>query len=271
MEHRDAHRVEARLVRGAVAVPPARDVERRVPGGAIDQVLPLGRGVGAERDQLVLPQPSDHVEIDHGRDAGYRDRRVLDEPGGPRQTDLLAGEERDQDAPSIRDAGERAPQRLPDEHGPDGARSVVVGAVVNRVLVRAHGVLSAIAQMVVVGADHDVFVLQSPLARDHSGQVLRFLEARAQGDRPRDSGSRGGDRARLEIAIHVLLEAPEIDPRRPEPVRATEVFTWITGIPAGLSGPSFRSAGMRSFPSSWIGPVTNTIAAAPRSRAWSTL
>ena len=142
---------------------------------------------------------------------------MLDEIGRSREADFLSGEERDQDASPIRDAGEGAAQLLADHHRPDYSRSVVVGAVVDRADVRPHRVLSAEAQVVIVSADHDVLIFERAAAGDYTGEILCFLEDRAQRDGTGDPDSGGRNRARLEVAIHVLLESLQIDAGSREP------------------------------------------------------
>ena len=138
---------------------------------ALEQRRKLRRRRDAVDDQLVVPQPADHVEVEHRVDAVDRHRAVLDEVRRAEQTFFLAGEVREDDRASRRRRGEQ-PRELEDR---GGARRVVVGAA-------AHGVarlgieraLGGRAEVIEVRADHDVLTAQRRVAaRQHGEDVLR--------------------------------------------------------------------------------------------------
>jgi hypothetical protein len=105
----------------------------------------LRGGIGAQGDEPVFTKAPDHVQIDHRRHAPNRDRWMLDEVGGSRQTDLFSGKERDQDTAAVLGILKRTAQLLADHHRGHGPGSVIIGAVVDRVLVRAHRMVSTVA------------------------------------------------------------------------------------------------------------------------------
>ncbi len=143
---------------------------------------PLG-GPRPEHLEPLASQPADHVEVHGEYDSGRRQHRRphAQEVVGAEQSLLLAVPEGDQDRPPRR-AGEMT-EGLDQLQQSGDARGVVVGAVVDE----ARGTVAvprvAVADVVVVGADHDDFLGDRGVAarqeRQDVAHAAEVLEERA--------------------------------------------------------------------------------------------
>ena len=113
VQHRHSHRVEAGLIGRPVTVAALGQIQIRPGGGAVDERLPLRRGVGAECHHLVLAQRADHIEVDHADHAIERERCMLHEIAGTGEAALFAGEQREDDGAMAR----HVLQRVADDRG----------------------------------------------------------------------------------------------------------------------------------------------------------
>ncbi|HSN68124.1 MAG TPA: hypothetical protein VLV48_02700 [Thermoanaerobaculia bacterium] len=214
---RDLRGVEARLIGGTVSVSARRDVEAERRGDRLDRAAPFDCGLGAERGELPVAEVADHVEVDHPDDALERVREVLHHVRGAGEADLLPREEREDDGAPAGRVREKLGCALRGEKDRGDAGRVVVRPVVDRLLVRTHGAVAADAQMVVVRADDDDFAGERAASREDSRDILRIRPRRLERDVSFDAHLLDDLRARLQIAVHVLLKRIEVDPGGREP------------------------------------------------------
>jgi hypothetical protein len=211
MEHRNARRVEAGLVGGTVSIPAPDHLETLCGRGRVQQRVPLGRRLRAQHDELVVAQPAHHVQVDHGHGVRRRRGQGGHEARGSGEPDLLAREEGEHHRAVRRDAGQGRAHALGGQQHRHRARRVVVRAVVDGALVRPHGSRPAVAEVIVVRAHDDGLAGERPAAGHDPGDVLGAREGRPQRDaaghphRGNDSG------ARPQVAVHVVLEPPQVD------------------------------------------------------------
>src|SRR5438105_6594560 len=139
VQHRDVTRIKGAVIGGTVSVSESGDAEwcSRFERGTgrpavrtVEQRGQLSRGRDAVYDQLVVTQPADHVEVDHGDGAVERYGTVGDEVLGAEEAHFLAaGGDEDERAPGR--CGSKETREL--EHH-SGAGRVGVGAASNDAL-----------------------------------------------------------------------------------------------------------------------------------------
>src|SRR5205085_10191903 len=98
VQHRDVTRIKGAVIGGTVSVTESGDAEwcSRFERGTgrpavrtVEQRGQLSRGRDAVYDQLVVTQPADHVEVDHGDGAVERYGTVGDEVLGAEEAHFL--------------------------------------------------------------------------------------------------------------------------------------------------------------------------------------
>ena len=152
MQHWDLASVEAAVVTGAE---PARFLCHRESGRLgqpVDEWIEAGTSSGAVDDQLVINQPANHVEVDHGRSPLEWHQRIGRVVATAQQPPLFTGKGHEQHCPRKRPHGLELPGNLQQHRRATG---VVVGAVVDGLLARRQGVAVAVAEVVVVGPEDD--------------------------------------------------------------------------------------------------------------------
>ncbi|MGC4005345.1 MAG: hypothetical protein QM811_20375 [Pirellulales bacterium] len=160
VQHHDRNlRFEERMM---IAVglhhPGVVQLQRVVDVAVRDQPSPADRGARAVDLDLFVAQPTDHIEIDACLELSERDGRIFEPVFRAEQVDFFAVPKRDDERAFRRDR-QRA-DRLDQFQHRGRAAGVVVGAVMD-VTDRTVAVFSrAVADVIVVRTDQDVFVAQ---------------------------------------------------------------------------------------------------------------
>ena len=137
---------------------------------AAQQPPPSAAAPRADHNQVVIAEPPDHVQVQPGRHAIQRDRRMGDPMLRAQQPLLLPVPIGEKDRP-LRRLGENRERLCQLEHG-GRAAGVVVGAGMNLPVGIEAQAAAAVADVVVMGADHDHLVAQFRIAaRQHRQDV----------------------------------------------------------------------------------------------------
>ena len=138
----------------------------------VQQLAEARAGAHAVDRQGVLAEPADHVEVDHGGGLAHGHDGIVHVVAAAPKTPFLAREENED---------HRAVQLLrPLGQGPGDlqhhglARGVVVGPVINRPALGRQRAIGTVAQVIVMGAQHDRLVGQRAFAGQNGGNILHF-------------------------------------------------------------------------------------------------
>ena len=195
--------------------------EGRVAVGLVEEFLQGGSRADTADINFVVLDAADHVHVEHGHGVVQRLRWILDPRGRAEQAQLFTGKRHEQDSTlELPFAWGQNSGKFQDA---SGARSVVVGAWVNLAdLRRSEGIEGAAAEMVVMGADNDVFVgFTGKISEDVVDGGMSGFDIHGKRGM---QGFRKCEGSRFRGGVDLLLNLFQRLPCRAEPVVSYRVF-----------------------------------------------
>ena len=134
-------------------------------------LVKVGGGSVAADEDHVVSHSADHVEVEHRDDLVERNGWMGAEIHAAEQAALFAGESDEDDRAIL--SGPMGESSCGEFQHRDGARAVVIGAVVDLVRVGREASDLAAAEMIVVGADDDELIFMRAFAGEIGDDVVK--------------------------------------------------------------------------------------------------